>query len=160
MERFTGAVDFLARVDVAPLVNWISGIAFTDWPQQHHRADLPLRPAMVSDRAWFDFGPRTDRIVAELMAHFPGCSAGTRLLSVVMPGQSIDPHTDSQPPNWICRVHVPLTSNRESRFIVGDTAYNLQVGTAYRVNTEAVHSVENAGTTPRTHFMFDIKNGD
>lgn len=157
LARFAGTVELLAPVDCARLAAWISAIPFGDWPQQHWRADLPQKPAMVSAADWHGFGEVRAPVVEQLMQHFPGCAADTFLLSVVMPGAAIEPHTDSQPPYWLCRVHVPLTSNPESRFIVGGVAHNLQVGFAYRVNTEAQHGVENAGETPRIHFLFDVK---
>ena len=111
---------------------------------------------MMTDLMWHDFGWITEPLVSGVMAaHFPGCRETQRMLSTVMPGHSIEPHTDSQPPHWICRVHVPLTSNPESKFIVGGVAHRLEPGWAYRVNTEVVHSVENAGRTPRIHMMWD-----
>lgn len=158
LERFAGTVEPLGAIEAAPVAAWISAIPFDDWPQQHRRADLPMRPAMVSAPDWHGFGEARAPVVATVLGLFPaGCVADTFLLSVVMPGAAIEPHTDAQPPHWLCRVHVPLTSNPESRFCVGGVAHHLRPGFAYRVNTEALHSVENAGPTPRIHFMFDVK---
>jgi hypothetical protein len=112
---------------------------------------------MVNDLDWHGFGAVTDPMVAALMRYFPGCVADTRMLSVVMPGHAIEPHCDAQPTQWLCRVHVPLTSNPQSAFVVGGQAHHLAVGWAYRVNTEAEHSVRNDGDAPRIHFMFDVK---
>lgn len=156
LARFAGTVEALGPVDSAALAAWAAAIPFAEWPQQHFR-DEPLRPAMVSSPDWRGFGETRAPVVAEVLRLFPGCAADTFLLSVVMPGQAIEPHTDSQPPNWLCRVHVPLSSNPESRFVVGGMAHQLAVGFAYRVNTEALHSVENAGPTARVHFMLDVK---
>lgn len=152
--RFTGTVEYLADVDAGPTVAWIAAIPLQDW---HQQSRTELRPAMMTDLAWHGFGEIVAPVVNEIMEHFPGCRADQRMLSAVMPGHFIEPHTDSQPANWLCRVHVPLISNDESSFIVGDKAHHLEPGKAYRVNTEAVHLVENAGKTPRVHFMFDIK---
>lgn len=114
---------------------------------------------MVSDLAWKGLGAHAMPLTAALLAaHFPGCVADTQQLSVVMPGHAIEPHTDSQPPQWLCRVHVPLISNPQSRFIVGGVAHAMRVGSAYRVNTEAMHAVENGGATPRIHYFFDVKH--
>lgn len=157
MMRFVGSVEYLADVDIGKVAAWIAAIPFEDWHQQHRLADGQIRPAMMTDLGWHGFGAMVAPIVESLMGHFPGCTPDQRMLSVVMPGHSIEPHTDSQPPNWICRVHVPLTSNPESRFIVGGDAHHLEPGHAYKVNTLAVHSVENDGTMPRTHFMFDVR---
>lgn len=156
ISRFTGGCEKLADVNVDDLVAWVTAIPFEDWPQQHRLADDLIRPSMMTDLDWHDFGLHTDAIVTDIMERFTGCSAYQRMLSVVMPGHSIAPHRDEQPTSWLCRVHVPLTSNAKSRFIVNNKHYVLFRGSAYRVNTEAVHAVTNDGETPRTHFMFDI----
>lgn len=158
--RFAGTVEVLSPVNSTKMAAWIAAIPFEDWDQQHRRPDLPMRPAMMTNLDWHGFGEQAVPIVERLLGWFPdGYHADQWMLSVVMPGQSIEPHTDGQPPHWICRVHVPLTSSPESRFIVGGEAHNLRPGWAYRVNTEVTHSVENDGPTPRVHFMFDIKRG-
>jgi hypothetical protein len=147
-------VQPLSRVDVAGVVAWIKGIDLRSWPQQSHRE---LKPAMVTDPTWFGMGEQTRAMVDDLMSAFPGCSSYQHMLSAVMPGHSIEPHADQQAPYWMFRVHVPLISNPESRFVVGGIYHHLEVGTAYKVNTRAEHSVENAGATPRIHFMFDVR---
>jgi len=147
-------VQPLSRVDVAEIAAWIKGIDLRSWPQQSHRE---LKPAMVTDLAWFGMGERTRGLVDDLMSAFPGCSSYQHMLSAVMPGHSIEPHTDQQASYWMFRVHIPLISNSESRFIVGGVHHHLEVGTAYKVNTRAEHSVENSGTIPRIHFMFDVR---
>lgn len=112
---------------------------------------------MVNDLAWHDFGRRTDALVDRLMRRMPRCSAFNRMLSVVMPGQSIDPHCDAQEPGWVTRVHVPLLTNERSTIIMGGTSYRLLAGVAYSVDTRLEHIVKNDGATPRIHFMFDVK---
>lgn len=154
-ERFTGAVEALAPVDVAAVAAWISAIDLRDWPQQDPPGH-PLKPAMVTDLAWHGFGAMVAPVVYELLTYLSNGSASNRMLSVVMPGDGIPPHRDQQGPEWLCRVHVPLVSNDRSRFIVRGKPYEMAVGTAYLVNTLAEHAVENAGTTPRIHLMFDV----
>lgn len=154
MIRFTGSVEAFTSVNVAEIVDWLSSIDLRAWPQQSLRE---LKPAMVTDPGWFGFGTITAPLVAELMVHFPGCSAYNEMLSAVMPGHCIEPHTDSQAPYWLCRVHCPLTSNDKSSFIVDGMPYHMEVGTAYRVNVLREHSVTNDGATPRIHFMTDIR---
>lgn len=150
-------VAYLASVDVADLSTWVGGIAFADWHQQKPLGDGQLRPAMMTDPAWHGFGDAAAPVVSAVMALFPGCTAHQVMLSVVMPGHAIEPHRDEQPPDWVCRVHVPLTSNPESRFIVDGEAHRLEVGSAYAVNTRAKHAVTNDGATPRTHLMMDVR---
>ena len=112
---------------------------------------------MMTDLGWFDFGVVCAPVVSELMANFHGCIVYQRMLSVVMPGNYIEPHRDQQAPYWLCRVHVPLHTNEQSDFIVDGKSHRMDVGMAYRVNTLAEHSVFNNGNSPRTHFMFDVR---
>lgn len=155
--RFARPCEPLASVDVADLSAWIAAIDFAEWPQQNRLEDRKLRPAMVTDLAWHDFGERTDAIVRALLAHFPGARDYQRMLSAVMPGHAIDPHADNQIPEWIGRVHVPLMSNERAAFVAGGESYELRPGTAYLVNTKVAHEVVNRGETPRVHLMFDVR---
>lgn len=153
-DRFDGTVAWLCPVEADDLIAWIIAIPFTDWPQQH--PDNGMRPAMVNDPAWHDLWPRTHLLVAEVLEHFPACHDANRMLSVVMPGHTIPEHADQQAPDWVTRVHVPLTSNTRSGLGMPDGAWWLQPGQAYRVNTEVPHSIWNYGETPRVHFMCDV----
>lgn len=139
------------------VVDWITAIPFEDWGQQDvHGA--PLKPAMMSNRTWFNMGETTDPLVNDILStHYPGCIAQQAMLSVVMPGDHIPPHKDDQCPEWVERIHVPLTTNDQASFVCDDGPHFMQVGKAYRVNTEARHAVYNNGKTPRVHFMFDVR---
>lgn len=143
----------MAAVDVAAMAAWIAAIPLEVWPQQSLRR---LKPAMVTDRSWFGFGSQAAPVVAEVMSYFPGCRDDQWTLSAVLPGDAIEPHVDHQGPHWLCRIHVPLMTNPQSRFIVGGKAHCMEVSQAYRVNTEATHSVENDGEGARVHFMVDV----
>jgi len=112
---------------------------------------------MVTDLGWFNFGTLCEPVVSDVMVHFPGCTVYQRMLSVVMPGNYIEPHRDQQAPYWLCRVHVPLATNDRSDFIVDGQSHHMEVGKAYRVNTLAEHSVINDGDSPRVHLMWDVR---
>lgn len=144
----------IATVDIASVVRWLDKISFSDWPQQ--RFD-EMRPAMVTDPKWHGFGTVVAPVIAEVMEHFPGCAPFQAMLSVVMPGHEIESHCDCQAPYWICRVHVPLTSNVRAIFVLEGEAHYLKPGFAYRINTQAEHAVMNGGETPRIHLMFDVR---
>jgi hypothetical protein len=156
-ERFTGGVEPLLDVSsvLPPFIEWISAIRFEDWPQQHPPGQ-PLRPAMQTDLGWHCFGVQARPVLDGVMACFPGCVSSNQMVSVVMPGDEIRPHRDQQSDRWRCRVHVPLLGNELSKFFVDGMAYAMPVGHAYRVNITAEHAVENAGSTPRVHYMFDV----
>ena len=156
--RFRGTVAYLTDVDVTGLIRWVSGIPFDEWHQQRPLDDGLLRPAMMTDLAWHGFGDMARPVVEDVMRVLPDCETHQWMLSVVMPGHAIEKHRDSQSPDWFCRVHVPLTSNERSQFIVGGVQYYMAIGHAYMVNTEAEHEVQNNGSVPRIHFMFDVRN--
>lgn len=156
LEKFVGTCRPFASVDVAAVVAWIAAIPFADWPQQDPLNGEP-RPAMVTDLAWHGFDKTTEAVVNRIVAAFPGCEATRRMLSAIMPGHWIDPHTDARHAETIARIHVPLTTNRQAVFITGGQPHRLEVGKAYLVNTEAEHSIRNDGDTPRIHFMFDVR---
>lgn len=157
MKRFTGTVELLGPVGVEPLIEWLTSIPWEEWPQQKRLADGRIRPAMVNDPLWHDFYSVTTNPVKQAQAYVPRRSRpGQRLLSVVMPGHSIPPHVDKHGPTWWGRVHMPLTSDPASRFLVGGNAYHLEPGYAYAVNTMAEHSVTNeGGAMPRVHLVVD-----
>lgn len=156
MMRFGGTVQPIGVVDVSALVAWVTAIPFEDWPQQSRLEDGQIRPAMVNSPAWHGFERETYSVVYAVRWLLPTYLESTlRMLSVVMPGHSIPPHVDQQPPRCWGRVHVPLTSNDASVFTVDGEAHVLDVGHAYAVNTRREHSVSNAGETPRIHLMID-----
>lgn len=139
MARVIGPVAYEA------LAAWIAGIPFEDWPQQN-RIDALLRPAMVTDLAWHGFGALSDPLVRSFGR------TQQRMLSCVMPGHDIPLHRDEQPADFLYRVHVPLLTNARATF----NGEHLPRGFAYAIDTREPHEVRNDGTTPRTHFMFDV----
>lgn len=151
-------MQVLCPVDHEPLAKWITDIPFEDWPQQHRLDDGKIRPAMVSDLKWHGFDQKAWPLLAKMHRHFPDMAFHQHMLSVVMPGHSIPPHIDEQPEHWLTRVHVPLTSNDESWFVIEDIEYQMAPGHAYLVNTRRQHAVTNNGATPRIHFMFDVRS--
>ena len=153
LSRFTGTVEYLADVDVRAAQEWVAGIDYAEWP--NYVPDAPWQ-GFVKDEQWHGFLDVVSSIIWELHEHLPSRMVNNLLLSAVAPGYTIPPHTDEQGERWLCRVHVPLVVSEDSRFEVGGEAHRMEVGKAYRVNTEVEHSVTNDGTTPRIHFMFDV----
>jgi len=155
MRRFTGNCELLCEVDIASAVAWIEGIKREDWPEYvWHKP--PYIPYVLVDPNWEEFELRTDPIVQQIVALFPGCNAIKRALTTIHPGDFVPPHTDTLPPGWVTRIHVPLVSNPKAEFIVNDVVYHLEPGLAYQVNIDAPHAVKNGGDCSRIHFMFDI----
>lgn len=115
---------------------------------------------MVTDLAWQSFGAVTDELArAATPAPLKAYRERNRLLSVVMPGAFIEPHTDELGDDWVTRIHVPLLTNPDAMFISGDAVHRMAAGFSYEINTRERHAVWNAGTTPRVHLMFDLHGG-
>ncbi len=53
------------------------------------------------------------------------------------------------------RIHVPITSNEAVRFTIAGKPYSFDVGNAYEINNQKVHSVMNLGREDRISFIFD-----
>ena len=88
--------------------------------------------------------------------HFPGCRVLQNLISPLMVGQTIAIHADQQPPDWIVRIHVPITTNPEAVYCNPPVEHRMEVGKAYLINTKAPHECWNRGDKDRIHFMWDV----
>lgn len=141
----------LGDVDIAELLGWLGAIDFATWPRQQLE-DGQIRPSMITDHSWSGFGSASNALAAACLSHFRGRSEQHRILSLVLPGQVIDPHTDP----WSCRVHVPLLTNPQAFLIVEGHEYHLEAGKAYVVDGTRLHGVKNLGPTPRVHFVLDV----
>jgi hypothetical protein len=156
VKRFGGTCEPLCGLDASRLSNWIREIPLAAWPQQNRLSvDYPY-PAMVADLEWQGFGEIVSSCVEALMQFFEGGVPTHRMLSIVIPGQRIARHDDVQGENWRCRVHVPLVTNPGAVMFFDDESFHMEVGTAYRVNTEVPHSLHNLGSEPRIHLFFDV----
>ena len=74
----------------------------------------------------------------------------------LMAGGRIVPHRDAHPSFRAGhRIHVPIATNPRVRFMIDGRPVRLEVGEAYEINNQKVHSVMNKGDTDRIHFIFD-----
>ena len=53
------------------------------------------------------------------------------------------------------RIHVPITTNPGVRYTISGKPYRFEVGMAYEINNQNVHSVMNMGSEDRISFIFD-----
>lgn len=144
-ERFTGEIEPFAQVSVEPLAAFLEAIPVSDWPKL---ADPAFRGAGELLRPLAE---------ALLSAHFPGGRISGLGLFLLDPGQVHPTHTDEQAPDWLCRVHVPVVTNRGATATTDSGTIHMEAGTAYKFNTLARHAVENRGNRPRIHMVFDVK---
>lgn len=81
------------------------------------------------------------------------------ILARLAAGHGIDRHVDLVRDALVHKIHVPLETNPQATLTVGDTAFHLEVGSAYEVNNMAPHGAFNGGTHDRIHFIFEVCEG-
>ena len=73
----------------------------------------------------------------------------------------IKPHRDANPAaKWPHKIHVPIQTNDQVAFLVGDTEYHFPEGEAVEVNNMGVHAVRNGGDSDRIHLIFEYYDLD
>ena len=53
------------------------------------------------------------------------------------------------------RIHIPLQTNSAVRYTISGKPYSFEVGNAYEINNQQLHSVMNLGREDRINFIFD-----
>ena len=86
----------------------------------------------------------------------PGGTIIRAMAAKLLAGGRILPHRDSHPSFAAGhRIHVPISTNPRVRFMIDGRPYQLEVGQAYEINNQKVHSVMNKGDADRINFIFD-----
>ncbi len=167
----------LGPVDVTALRDLILGQDESAWREdltrqdefEVHRAtesivmlfvDLDRWPEVIvkQEAGW----PRLKDVALPLMndiisQHYPPGGTVIRAMAAkLLAGNVISPHTDRHP-SFHCghRIHVPISTNPRVRFMIDGQPYQLQVGQAYEINNQKMHSVMNKGSEDRITFIFD-----
>lgn len=80
-----------------------------------------------------------------------------RVMLVRLPaGMSIDPHTDEgYHLETTHRVHLPIITNQDVKFIVGGEVIEMNIGVLTEINNNREHSVENKSNLDRVHLIID-----
>jgi hypothetical protein len=111
-----------------------------------------LRPALKMAADHFDDSPTGRELFDEYgMGYFVRAN-----LVGLKPGGEITEHTDN---NFSLvhshRLHLPIITNEEVEFTVGDETINMKEGELYEINNRHLHSVRNAASTNRVHLIMD-----
>jgi hypothetical protein len=53
------------------------------------------------------------------------------------------------------RIHLPIVSNENVRFVVGEESINMREGELYEINNRRLHSVHNSSSEDRVHLILD-----
>lgn len=79
------------------------------------------------------------------------------MLARLAAGAVIDLHKDGAGSNLVThKIHVPLQTNPDALFNIGEQARHLELGQAYEVNNVVKHGVTNGGDEDRVHFIFEV----
>ncbi len=83
------------------------------------------------------------------------------MLARMAPGGVIQPHVDANPAaKWPHKIHVPLWTNDQVGFLIGETTHHFPVGQAVEVNNLGPHAVRNGGGSDRIHLIFEYYDLD
>jgi hypothetical protein len=98
--------------------------------------------------------PLMEDIISRL--YEPGGTVIRAMAAKLLSGKKITPHVDRHVSfHRGHRIHVPITTNSRVRFMIDGRPYQLQVGQAYEINNQKMHSVMNKGSEDRITFIFD-----
>ncbi len=139
----------------------------TDYHVHEHTRSIVLLFANVEDwpaievtkePGWARLAEAAVPVMHDIIRRFypPGGTIIRAMAAKLLAGGRIVPHRDSHPSFAIGhRIHVPIVTNPRVRFMIDGRPVSLQVGEAYEINNQKVHSVMNKGDTDRIHFIFD-----
>jgi len=120
----------------------------TNWP----KVDISKEPG------WKHFADTAVPLMHQIIGNWypPGGTIIRAMFAKLLAGGRIIPHRDSHPSFGAGhRIHVPIATNARVRFMIDGRPAMLQVGHAYEINNQKVHSVMNKGDADRIHFIFD-----
>ncbi len=167
----------LGPVDTSALADAILAQGQEAWREELHRqesydehrdtesivlvfTDLEDWPAMTVEKK-----PGWDRLVDvavpvmhDIIGRFypKGGTIIRAMAAKLLAGGKIKPHRDVHPSfHRGHRIHVPIQTNPRVRFMIDGRPYKFQVGEAYEINNQKMHSVMNKGTEDRVTFIFD-----
>lgn len=172
-----GRIRELGPVDSAALVEAVLAQEEAAWREEQHRQEaydvhrqtesIVLVFADLDNWPKFDVRkePGWDRLaeVAVPVMHDiigrcypPGGTIIRAMAAKLKAGGKITPHVDKHPSFHIGhRIHIPITTNRRVRFMIDGRPHQFQVGKAYEINNQKMHSVSNKGSEDRITFIFD-----
>jgi hypothetical protein len=88
-----------------------------------------------------------------------GYSAGRTariMLAKLAAGKTVGRHIDKSPSAEVPhKIHIPLITNPDVRFLIDTGEYALERGRAYEVNNRRPHEVHNRSSQDRVPLIFD-----
>jgi hypothetical protein len=131
---------------------------FTETIRLRHVKDLDFNNFRFINYEMFDYyKPIIEKYLNVISKNFE-VKEYTALLVNLKPKGIIDTHTDGGSRYFQLghRLHIPIKTNENVFFTVGNTRENMKVGKIYEIDNLAEHSVENYSTENRIHLIMDI----
>lgn len=111
-----------------------------------------LAPLMAHVRGFFLQTLRQRRVAEQ---NGPGYFIRA-LLTRLPAGAEIKPHIDDGDSLKRChRIHVPIISNPDALFVVGNLRFHMPEGEMWEINNRRTHAVQNSGADARIHLIMD-----
>ncbi len=112
-----------------------------------------LRPALAITAEHFEKTPQGKRLIKQYgLGYFIRAT-----LVKLKAGGVIKPHQDL---NFSLthshRIHLPIVTNDDVWFTVGNEAINMKEGQLIEINNRRMHSVDNKGNADRVHLILDF----
>jgi hypothetical protein len=106
---------------------------------------------------WAAFHALVQPILDQLLANYPpGGTVFRCQIANLIPGGVITRHMDVQPLLRLShRIHVPLVTWPEVRFVIDGKPLQTEAGLAFELNNQKYHEVENGSPHDRHHLIFD-----
>lgn len=103
-----------------------------------------------------EYRKHVDTILSALSKHYI-FKDYAMLLALLFPRRSVGKHVDSGEFLDTChRVHIPLITNPECFYTVGDQTWHMEKGTIYEIDNQRIHGVINGGNEDRVHLIVNL----
>lgn len=167
----------LGDIDMTALRDTVLGLDAAAWADQEYRQqayEVHKQTASIvmiftdgsgwpeievrKEPGWAALAPAAVPLMEEIIArHYPPGGTVIRAMAAkLLAGGVIRPHRDSHTSfHHAHRIHVPIVTNSRVRFMIDGKPHQLQVGQAYEINNQMIHSVMNRGEEDRITFIFD-----
>lgn len=166
----------LGNIDSSALADGILALDDNIWLENQHRqnnyevhkqtrsvvlvfCEGPMTDLEVSKQSgWGPLSELAVPIMHDLIGrHYPPGGVIIRAMAAkLLAGGRINQHFDKHESfRRSHRIHVPITTNGRVRFMIDGKPFRLEVGQAYEINNQKMHSVMNSGSEDRITFIFD-----
>ena len=105
-----------------------------------------------SGRAFYRVAPGKIDTPLKKLGEVPMAALRDTVLALDIIRPHRDSHTSSHHSH---RIHIPLSTNPRVRFMIDGRPYKIEVGQAYEINNQLIHSVMNKGAEDRITYIFD-----